>query len=153
MSRDLIRHILKEETEDVNMINKGINIAVKILKQEYPFVKGWRFEDPIDAYKTILYINLIINYDEVLEFYDLKPSNSFMRNYKQGEKVPYQYSGMIYDGIINDPYEEYRKVVDALKDVYEYLPSDVKMETDFSKLKHGIVDYKELKVDGFIFEK
>jgi hypothetical protein len=27
------------------------------------------------------------------------------------------------------------------------------METDFSKLKHGIVDYKELKVDGFIFEK
>jgi hypothetical protein len=26
------------------------------------------------------------------------------------------------------------------------------METDFSK-KHGIVDYKELKIDGFIFEQ
>jgi len=151
--KNLIRHILKEETEDVNMINKGINIAVKILKQEYPFVKGWRFEDPIGEYKTVLYINLIINYDEVLEFYGLKPNKSFMRNYMPDEKVPYQFSGMIYEGIIDDPYEEYRKLVDSLKDVYEYLPSDVKMETDFSKLKHGIVDYKELKVDGFIFEK
>jgi hypothetical protein len=149
--RDLIRHILKEETEDVNMINKGINIAVKILKQEYPFVKGWRFEDPIDTYKTVLYINLIINYDEVLEFYGLKPSKSFMRNYMPDEKVPYQFSGMIYEGIINDPYEEYRKLVESLKDVYEYLPSDVKMEADFPTSKS--VDYKELKVDGFIFEK
>ena len=150
-NRDLIKNILKEESEDVNMINKGIDIAVKILKQEYPFVKGWRFEDPIDAYKTVLYINLIINYDEVLVFYGLKPSNSFMRNYESDEKVPYQFSGMVYEGIIDNPYEEYRKLVSSLEDVYEYLPSDVKMEGGIKS--YGTVDYKELKVDGFIFEK
>ena len=38
--RELIKQILKEETSP-DEIKKGIDIAVKVLKKEYPFIVGW----------------------------------------------------------------------------------------------------------------
>jgi hypothetical protein len=58
---------------------------------------------------------------------------------------------MLYDDIFDEPYNEYSKIRDVLLTAYQYLPSDVKMETDFSK-RHGILDYKQLNIEGFIFE-
>jgi hypothetical protein len=149
--RDLIRHILKEEVlENKDDIIKGINISVKILKQEFLFIKGWVFDDPIEAYGTTIYINLIVNFDEALEYYNLKP-NPIFKGHILKRKVPYPFSGMLYDDIFDEPYNEYSKIRDVLLTAYQYLPSDVKMETDFSK-RHGILDYKQLNIEGFIFE-
>ena len=35
--RNLIRHILKEETDDSKTLEKGIDLVIKILKKSYPF--------------------------------------------------------------------------------------------------------------------
>ena len=41
--RNLIRHILKEETDNSKNFEKGIDLAIKIIKKTYPFIVGWEF--------------------------------------------------------------------------------------------------------------
>ena len=39
--KELIRHILKEETEGSDQNTKGIDLAIKLLKKSYPYIIGW----------------------------------------------------------------------------------------------------------------
>ena len=41
--RNLIKKILKEESHnDYDMIRKGIDILISLLKKTYPFIVGWK---------------------------------------------------------------------------------------------------------------
>ena len=60
--KELIRNILKEETENIDKISKGIDIAVKMLKKYYPFIVGWEYSNEPEKYKFQIYIDLEIDY-------------------------------------------------------------------------------------------
>ena len=64
--KELIRHILKEE-EYSQTSKKGIDIAMKILKQDYPFVIEWDF-----VKEGRFYIDLFVvcDIEEVQKYYN-----------------------------------------------------------------------------------
>lgn len=148
--KDLIRHILKEESSD-KLIKKGIDITINILKKEFPFIVGWDTSDDYNDYKMSLYINLILDYDKTKEYYGLeerriRPSSPIEREFFLGKGVAYPTSPFQYEGII-DAYEERSKIQEYVSSSYEYIPDDLKM---MSTSTYSDV-YKELKVDDFIF--
>ena len=67
VNRNLIRHILKEETEDSDINTKGIDIAIKLIKKSYPYIVGWQLNQDD---KFTIYINIICDIEKLKEFYD-----------------------------------------------------------------------------------
>lgn len=147
-TRDLIKHILNEEVNE-QLIFKGINILVNSLKQEYPFILGWELQDTLDEYKSTIYINLIVSYDDVKEFYGLEP----------------RYEKFIYIGkTLSTPISPFRgrydeqgigessKMNDYIEEMYEYIPNEMKMSASFG-LGHlnNYNDYKVVRIDNYIF--
>ena len=48
---------------------RGIDLIVKSVKKKYPFIRGWEFNKDFEKYVVHLYINLIVDFDEVAKFY------------------------------------------------------------------------------------
>lgn len=151
MSRDLIRHILKEYDSD-KLIKKGIDITINALKQEFPFVVGWESTDPYQEYKMTIYIDLIVDYDKVQEYYGLEPRKSeigtrvFGREHYLNKSAAYPVSAFAYEGIV-EPHDEYRKIGNYVSDMYEYIPDELKLKSESTYSD----DYKTLKIENFIF--
>ena len=74
--KELIKHILNEEVSK-QQIDKGIDIVVNGLKKEFPFVVGWKLHDNYDEYITSIYIDLVVGYEKVKEFYGFNTSIKF----------------------------------------------------------------------------
>ena len=56
----LKKDILKEmEEKSQENLDKGINMAVSILKNEFPFVTGWKYNDRGYNIRYTFYINFI----------------------------------------------------------------------------------------------
>lgn len=151
--RDLIRHILKEETSP-DEIKKGIDVAIKVLRKTYPFVVGWEYADSIDKWKYKVYINLELDYKKAMEFYNLKPHPRYGKfiidSINNRERLPYPYSMMNYEEETNFDDLEYRKLQDDLSDIYnEMIPNKLKMKRPEDVLNQE--DPKDLGVDNYIF--
>ena len=76
--KSLIRKILKEETSRADL-DKGIDIAVKVLKKNYPFIVGWEYSNDPEQWAYKIYINLEVDHTKSMEFYKLKPHPRFGR--------------------------------------------------------------------------
>jgi hypothetical protein len=146
--RKLIKHILKEEVSK-QQIDKGIDIVVNGLKKEFPFVVGWKLHDNYDEYITSIYIDLVVGYEKVKEFYGLKPKMMYDIKYIKNKQVAYVISPFDYEGKF-DPYLESQKLSEYVFEMYEYIPDELKLEESRT---YGSVrtNYKGLKVDDFIF--
>jgi hypothetical protein len=55
--KDLIRHILKEETEDYKLVEKGIDVCISVANKTYPFIVGWERANNWDSTKYFFYVN------------------------------------------------------------------------------------------------
>ena len=56
--KDLIRHILKEETKDYKLVEKGIDVCISVANKTYPFIVGWERANNWDSTKYFFYVNL-----------------------------------------------------------------------------------------------
>jgi hypothetical protein len=147
-TRDLIKHILTEEVNE-QLILKGINILVNSLKQEYPYILDWKLGDSLDEYRSTIYINLIVSYEDVKEFYGLEPRYEKFLYIGKILVTPISPFRVRYDleGI-----DEASKMNDYIEDMYEYIPNEMKMLTSFDK-PNDYHDgyYKVVKIDNYIF--
>ena len=151
--KELIKHILNEETMkngvSKKQIDKGIDIVVKGLNKEFPFVVGWKLHDDYKAYSTSIYIDLVVDYEKTKEFYGLKPNMTYDLEYIKNIQVSYPLTPFDYEGKF-DPYLESQKLVEYVFDMYEYIPDELKLN-NFNNEYRTIGEYKGLKVDDYIF--
>ena len=146
--RKLIKHILNEEVSK-QQIDKGIDIVVNGLKNEFPFVVGWQLHNDYEEYRTSIYIDLVVEYEKVKEFYGLEPKMMYNVEYIKNKQVAYVITPFDYEGKF-DPYIESQKLGEYVFEMYEYIPDELKLEESHT---YGSVrtNYKGLKVDDYIF--
>lgn len=145
--RELIKHILKEEVSE-KQIDKGIDIVINGLKKEFPFVVGWQLHNDYKEYMTSIYIDLVVEYEKVKEFYDLEPNMKYEIEYIKNKQVAYVLSPFEYERYF-DPYLESQKLSEYVFDMYDYIPDELKMEASYTY--GSATGYKGLKVDDYIF--
>lgn len=132
--KQLIRKILKEETKDYKLVEKGIDVVVSMLNKDYPFVVGWKKNGDWEESTYYLYIDLVVDYKRVKEYYNL-PLKSYYINYphaieeliQKGEGYAYATSLLDYDQTGEDPYLESKKIKSTLEDAYELIPIEYKL--------------------------
>ena len=129
---------MKEETpKDITPIKrKGIDIAVKGLKKQYPFVMGYE-DDTSAQYESSHYIDLIVDLDKLSEYMDA-PVNPYwkgeLRNDPRYQKVfaiwtylnfPPPYNNVDSTNISQHPgYILGEEIKDTLDTIYQYLPDE-----------------------------
>ena len=150
----MIGKILKEETSRDDL-DKGIDIAVKVLKKNYPFIVGWEYSNDPEQWAYKIYINLEIDHTKSMEFYKLKPHPRFGRFIKDSiinrETMVYPFSFTNYEDEDFDT-RVYLDIHNDLSEIYEdMIPVKFKMERGKSVLNQD--DPKELAVDNYIYVK
>jgi hypothetical protein len=157
--KNLIRQILKEETNDDDKVSKGISIAINMLKKIYPFVVGWEYADSVKEYKFTIYINIKVDYQKSMEFYGLKPKEKFVEYLSyvinERQKFAYPFSGMDYGDKDGFDVRNENSIFDGeIMDIYDnMIPDHLKMVNDIYREygPTGSTDYKQIKIDSYIF--
>ena len=153
--RKTIRKILREEIS-FDETTKGINLSVRMLKKEYPFIVGWEYSDLPDKWNYVIYIILEIDYKKTLEYYGLEPHPKYynlVKMYiKNREKVPLQFSLTNYEYLNNfDDMAEFIKLQNDIREFYEdMVPDRLQMKISNSTTLDKY-NPKELKIDDFIY--
>ena len=153
-TRDLIRHILKEETSPDDL-KKGIDIAVKVLSQDYPFIVGWEYSNDPDKWAYVIYVNLEVDHIKSMEFFNLKPHPRFGRfikdSIKDRETMVYPFTFTNYEDEDFDT-NVYLDIKSDLDEIYEdMIPVKFKIQKGKSVLNQD--DPKRLAVDNYIYVK
>ena len=66
---------------------RGVNLAVKITADSYPFIKGWQLSSGYENYDSILTIDLIVDLVEANKFYGDIISEFWMEKFLEGEFI------------------------------------------------------------------
>ena len=121
----IIKKILKEETEsdEEKLILKGINLAVNSLKGDFPFIKGWEISEDMYEYGSTIYLNLLVDPEQVGEFYNLEKRKLY--DFYLDRYITYPMGAFEYGNL--DPYEETSKIIEMLNDNYKFIPNEWKM--------------------------
>jgi hypothetical protein len=138
------------EEKSIKKLNRGIDIAVSILKHEFPFITGWDYKDKPETYRSSIYLVLKADMNLASEFY-----NSPIRKvYKHAEaNVAYPFSPLEISLELNEDekYELFKVIQKSLVEIYDEIPSELRHE--FESYASEIKIPKELYIDGFILEK
>ena len=144
--RNLIRHILKEETYDSNNLEKGIGLVIKLIKESYPYIIGWKLIS--DGPYTIEII-IICDIEKLKEFYNSELKYYYEKNKDELSNNDYPYLVSILnikDEMTSDEmYEDWKKLKQELNDFYEMLPEHLTAKDQFN-------DIKTLDPDRFMFK-
>jgi hypothetical protein len=144
--RNLIRHILKEETYDSNNLEKGIGLVIKLIKESYPYIIGWKLIS--DGPYTIEII-IICDIEKLKEFYNSELKYYYEKNKDELSNNDYPYIVSILnikDEMTSDEmYEDWKKLKQELNDFYEMLPEHLTAKDQFN-------DIKTLNPDRFMFK-
>jgi len=147
----LKKDILKEmEEKSQENLDKGIDIAVSILKHEFPFVTGWEYKDNPHASRYTVYINLICDLYKASEFYN-SPIKEYYKNNVETE-APYPFFPLkLSDEIDNDEkYRLYSIMQKTFTEIYDEIPDEYRhLITDY--ISTDVVTPKEIYLDGFNF--
>ena len=131
-------------------LDRGIDIAVSVLKHEFPFITGWDYKNDPETYRSSIYLVLMADMNLASEFY-----NSPIRNvYKHSEaKVAYPFSPLELSTELDEDkkYELFKVIQESLVEIYDEIPSELRHE--FESYASELKLPKELYVEGFIFEK
>ena len=142
--KELIRNILKEE-EYSQTSKKGIDIAMKILKQDYPFVIGWDF---VNEGRFTIDLLIVCDLEEVQKFYNSELRPYYLKNKEMLKSDEYAYVVSVleigHEMTSDEKFEDYKKLSDKLNDIYEMLPDEL-------VIKDRWKDAKILAVDKFTF--
>jgi len=142
---ELIRHILKEETNGSVLNTKGIDLVIKFLKKSYPYIIDWKLGQ---ENRFTIYLHIICDIEKLKEFYgsDLKTYYYRHKEDLYNDKLSYAPSALkISDTMDQDKkYEEYNEMRQELNELYQMLPDHL-----IQKDEHG--DPKELDPDKFMY--
>lgn len=61
----------REDVED----NYEFKVVKRLLKKEFPFVKDMRLTDGWEKYKSLLFVDIILDYDEILQHLQVEPTS------------------------------------------------------------------------------
>ena len=85
LKKDILKEMEKKSQEN---LDKGIDIAVSILKNEFPFVTGWKYKDDPNFFNSTVYIMLICDMDKSSEFYN-SPIKDYYKNLEADTTYPF----------------------------------------------------------------
>ena len=141
-------NILKEETDRSDKTSNGMNLAVKILKKSYPYVKGWKYSDSgEDRYD--IYINIICDIEKLKEFYNSNLIPYYIKNKDnlEGKDFAYAFSPLLINRGMNadEKFKEHMRLTQELNDIYEMMPESLIKRDLFN-------DPKSIQIDKFMFE-
>lgn len=157
--KDLIRKILKEETEDYQMVSKGIDVVVSLVNKQYPFIVGWEKDGDWDESNYFIYINLVVDYRLAKEYYNL-PFKFYYERYpsmideliNKKEKFAYPTSLLDYEGTSEESYQNFKKITQSFEDNYELIPDEYKISYEKENVFGDIMTVtKELSINYCIF--
>lgn len=139
---------------------RGIDLIVKSVKKKYPFIRGWEFNKDFEKYIAHLYINLIVDFDEVAKFY----KDDIHHVYKD-RKMPLISSLLLTFLASNDVlgfdnpkrqeffeynYNETKKLTNLVSQLYKTLPEEFLIYYDYESWNNEIKKYEvDLSVSEF----
>jgi hypothetical protein len=142
--RNLIRHILKEE-EYSQTSKKGLDIAMKILKQDFPFIIDWGF---VNEGKFTIDLFIVCDLEEVQKFYNskLKPYYVEKKEMLIKDNYPYVVSMLeIGEEMTNDEkFQDFMNFKNQLNDIYDMIPKEIAIKDSWG-------DVKQLDIEFFKF--
>ena len=145
----LKKDILKEmEEKSQENLDKGINMAVSILKNEFPFVTGWKYKHDPDFFNSTVYIILICDMDKSSEFYN-SPIKDYYKNLEADVTYPFSPLEISNEMDNEEKYELYKEIQKTLDETYYEIPNDYR-----HTFKSYVSDTdlpKEINIDGFVF--
>jgi hypothetical protein len=154
--KDLIRRVIKEETENVDSLSKGITITVKMLKRQYPFVVGWEYANPPSEYGSTIYINLEIDLQKSIEYFGMNLRKGYEKYIEKAiedrETFAYPFSTLEYTEDF-DTVEANREIEKYLKEFYkDMIPDSLKVKSNFG-ISYNVDDFKQLEISSYVFVK
>jgi hypothetical protein len=161
--RNLIRKILKEEFHnDEDMIHKGIDILISLLRKKYPFIVGWR-PDGKDTYdkEWSIVIHLVVSASKAKEYYDMDYKTYYV-NYPDsleeevftGERdYAYPVSLFDYESVGFEPYENNREISSFAEEMYELIPEEYKAKEDrvYTYSNEPYIHIKDIRINSYYF--
>jgi len=142
----LIRKILKEESENLELFNRGVDDAISILNKDYPYIKGWRMRD--DSWTYDVDIDVICDIDKTVRFYNSEVRSMWSKKYlTDDEGFAYPFSPLELSRQISsdEQYQLYKGLKEDLKEIYSYIPDNLKTRN----VDGGI---KGINMDRFVFK-
>jgi hypothetical protein len=141
-----------KEMEDNNQSNykKGIDIAVSILKQDYPFILDWDYKYNPDSHRTSVYLLLTTDMKGVSEFYN-SPIRFIYVNSDDDTTYPFTPLELALELNEDQKYDLFRELEGHLQEIYDEIPDEYKFK--FFGHASNMDIPRELMVDGFRFEK
>jgi len=139
-----MKNMYKEKRNIDPILKKGMDITISILKQEYPFIIDWDYNEDTDNYHTTLYINLICDLKKASEFYDSEVHFYYKDNPISKHVYPLGPLNKNREIGSDEKYEFYKEILNELNEIYSNLPEDYTEKTEWDETK-------PIKVDHFIF--
>jgi hypothetical protein len=144
--KELIRNILKEEEYSQNTSNKGIDIAMKILKQDYPFVIGWDF---VTEGKFTIDLLIVCDLEEVQKFYNSKLKPYYIEKKEMLKKEDYPYTVSVLEKgeeMSNDEkFQDFMNFKNQLNDIYDMLPKEIVIKDTWGDIKQLDIEFFKFK--------
>jgi hypothetical protein len=141
---------------------KGITISVRAAKKTYPFIKGWKFTDNYEKYVAHLYINLIVDFEEILQFYGLEIKD-FYKEKKQTNPQEMRNAALLaftdwgewkseeFEKMADKSYTEGTKVKSLIREAYTYIPENMIITYEMEIFNGNIINSPViLQVDDFV---
>jgi hypothetical protein len=135
---------------------KWIGIAVKTAKKIYPFIKGWKLTSDYERYDTHLYIDLIVDFEELYDFYGIKMKDYFINkkienpnDLKTSALLAFgdwgEYNSEEYNKMADKSYNEGIELKKSIEDAYTYIPEDMVINYGI-ELYNGREDNRPVKL-------
>ncbi len=148
--KELIRHILKEyegpeKKEYSQKSKKGLDIAMKILKQDYPFIIGWDF---VNEGRFTIDLFIVCDLEEVQKFYNSKLKPYYVEKKEMLKKEDYPYAVSVLEKseeMTNDEkFQDFMNFKNQLNDIYDMIPKEMVIKDTWG-------DIKQLEIEFFKF--
>ena len=136
------------EEKSIDNLNKGIDIAVSILKTQYPFVTGWKYKYDPDFFNSTVYIVLICDMDKSSEFYN-SPIKDYYKNLEADVTYPFSPLEMSFEMDNEEKYELFKEIQKSLDETYYEIPNDYRHT--YKSYLSNTDSPKEIYIDGFVF--
>jgi len=139
---------------------KGLDMVMRALAKQYKFVKGWQLDDKYEEYKYTLYIDMIIDINELAE----QTNNYINKNRVKEKKGTSIFFGLTpnkngeplegftpeWDEFVNDSYEYGKEIRDKMNFLYRKLPYEFKIHVDTGEGENNSVVI--INVDDYIIK-
>jgi hypothetical protein len=145
--KELIRNILKEyegpkKKEYSQTSKKGLDIAMKILKQDYPFIIGWDF---VKEGRFTIDLFIVCDLEEVQKFYNSKLKPYYVEKIDRVKKEDYPYTVSVLEigeEMTNDEkFQDFMNFKNQLNDIYDMIPKEIVIKDSWGDIKQLDIEY------------